>query len=226
MGSYAPSKLINHNLEDKIINKIIKPTLTAINDMNQKYNGFLYAGLMIDSNGNVKVLEFNCRFGDPETQPIMMRLQTNLAELCIHATQDTLDKVKASWDDRTSLGVVMAAKGYPESYQMGDPITLPITSSDTKVFHAGTRLEGSQILSNGGRVLCATSVGKDIEDAQKKAYEPENLINKMVVCVNNLKERKMRFGTSEGMILAAGDDDIGIFILSPDQGAEPGMQVR
>ena len=176
MGAYSPAPVVSDLVFDNATERVIRPTVAAMQNEGIPYTGFLYAGLMIHSNGNVKVLEFNCRLGDPETQPIMMRLQTNLAELCIHATQDTLDNVKANWDDRTSLGVVMAAKGYPESYQMGDPIILPITSSDTKVFHAGTRLEGSQILSNGGRVLCATSLGMDIVDAQKKAYD---LINEI-----------------------------------------------
>ena len=177
MGAYSPAPIVSDLVFQNAMEKVIRPTVTSMKNEGMPYTGFLYAGLMIDPNGNVKVLEFNCRFGDPETQPIMMRLQTNLAELCIHATQDTLDKVKASWDDRTSLGVVMAAKGYPESYQMGDPITLPMTSSGTKVFHAGTRLEDSQILSNGGRVLCATSLGKDLKDAQKKAYELVNEVD-------------------------------------------------
>ena len=176
MGAYSPAPVVSDLVFDNAMEMVIRPTVAAMQNEGIPYTGFLYAGLMIHSNGNVKVLEFNCRLGDPETQPIMMRLQTNLAELCIHATQDTLGNVKANWDDRTSLGVVMAAKGYPESYQMGDSITLPITSSGTKVFHAGTRLEGSQILSNGGRVLCATSLGKDIKDAQKKAYD---LINEI-----------------------------------------------
>ncbi|MDC0197546.1 phosphoribosylamine--glycine ligase [Candidatus Thioglobus sp.] len=176
MGAYSPAPVVSDLVFDNAMERVIRPTVAAMQNEGIPYTGFLYAGLMIHSNGNVKVLEFNCRLGDPETQPIMMRLQTNLAELCIHATQDTLDKTEASWDDRTSLGVVMAAKGYPESYQMGDPITLPITSSGKKVFHAGTRLEGSQILSNGGRVLCATSLGMDLKDAQKKAYD---LINEI-----------------------------------------------
>ena len=176
MGAYSPAPIVSDLVFENAMEKVIRPTVAAMKNEGIPYTGFLYAGLMIDLNGNVKVLEFNCRFGDPETQPIMMRLKTNLAELCIHATQDTLDNAKVSWDDRTSLGVVMAAKGYPESYQMGDPITLPITSSSTKVFHAGTRLEDSQIFSNGGRVLCATSLGKDLKDAQKKAYD---LINEI-----------------------------------------------
>ncbi len=176
MGAYSPAPVVSDLVFKNAMEKVIKPTIAAMKNEGMPYTGFLYAGLMIDLNGNVKVLEFNCRFGDPETQPIMMRLQTNLAELCIHATQDTLDKATVNWDDRTSLGVVMAAKGYPESYQMGDPITLPIASSSSKVFHAATRLEDRQILSNGGRVLCATSLGKDLKDAKKKAYD---LINEI-----------------------------------------------
>ena len=176
MGAYSPAPVVTDLVFNNAMERVIRPTVAAMKNEGMPYTGFLYAGLMIDSNENVKVLEFNCRFGDPETQPIMMRLQTNLAELCIHAAQDTLDMAEASWDDRTSLGVVMAAKGYPESYQMGDPITLPIASSGKKVFHAGTRLEDSQILSNGGRVLCATSLGNDLKDAQKKAYD---LINEI-----------------------------------------------
>jgi phosphoribosylamine--glycine ligase len=131
---------------------------------------------MIDSNEEVKVLEYNCRFGDPETQPIMMRLKSNLAKLCLAATNCALDDVTAEWDDRTSLGVVMAAKGYPGLYQKGDVISFPEASSVSKIFHASTKLENNKILSNGGRVLCATSLGNDLKDAQEKAYE---LVNKV-----------------------------------------------
>ena len=126
---------------------------------------------MIDQNGNVKVLEYNCRFGDPETQPIMMRLQSNLAKLCLMGANGSLDKAVANWDSRPSLGVVMAAEGYPYSYQKGDEIILPASSPTSKVFHAGTILDNYQILSNGGRVLCATSLGKDLKNAQYNAYE-------------------------------------------------------
>jgi len=151
--------------------KVIRPTVDAMKNEGMPYTGFLYAGLMIDLNGNVKVLEYNCRFGDPETQPIMMRLQSNLAKLCLMGANGSLDKAVANWDSRSSLGVVMAADGYPYSYQKGDEISLPASSSTSKVFHAGTMLDNYQILSNGGRVLCATSLGKNLKDAQDKAYE-------------------------------------------------------
>jgi phosphoribosylamine--glycine ligase len=151
--------------------RVIKPTVSAMKKEGMPYTGFLYAGLMIDHNEEVKVLEYNCRFGDPETQPIMMRLKTNLAKLCLAATRGKLDQEQAEWSHKTALGVVMAAKGYPDSYQKGDVITLPDASSDSKVFHAGTKLEDVNLLSNGGRVLCATSLGVDLEEAQKKAYQ-------------------------------------------------------
>jgi phosphoribosylamine--glycine ligase len=131
---------------------------------------------MIDNKGMTKVLEYNCRFGDPETQPIMMRLKSNLAQLCIAATQGNLDKVTAEWDERTSLGVVMAADGYPDSYKKGEIINLPLEEADSKIFHAGTKLDKHNITSNGGRVLCATALGVDIKEAQVKAYQ---LINKV-----------------------------------------------
>ena len=140
------------------------------------YTGFLYAGLMIDNKGMTKVLEYNCRFGDPETQPIMMRLKSNLAQLCISATQGKLNEVTAEWDERTSLGVVMAANGYPDSYTKGEIINLPLEEDDSKIFHAGTKLDKHNIISNGGRVLCATALGTDIKEAQEKAYL---LINKV-----------------------------------------------
>jgi phosphoribosylamine--glycine ligase len=132
---------------------------------------------MIDNHEKVKVLEYNCRFGDPETQPIMMRLKTNLAKLCMAATQGKLDLELADWDDKTALGVVMAANGYPNSHHKGEIITIPDASSESKVFHAGTKLEDGNILSNGGRVLCATSLGLNLEEAQEKAYNLVNMVN-------------------------------------------------
>jgi phosphoribosylamine--glycine ligase len=132
---------------------------------------------MIDDKGIIKVLEYNCRFGDPETQPIMMRLKSNLAQLCISATQGALDLTNAEWDDRTALGVVMAANGYPDSYKKGEIINLPLEESDSKIFHAGTKLDAGNITSNGGRVLCATALGGDIKEAQEKAYQLINSIS-------------------------------------------------
>ena len=171
MGAYSPAPVVSDLVYTNTMEKVIRPTVDAMKNEGMPYTGFLYAGLMIDLNGNVKVLEYNCRFGDPETQPIMMRLQSNLAKLCLMGANGSLDKAVANWDSRSSLGVVMAADGYPYSYQKGDEISLPASSSTSKVFHAGTMLDNYQILSNGGRVLCATSLGKNLKDAQDKAYE-------------------------------------------------------
>jgi len=176
MGAYSPAPVVSDLVYKNTMELVIRPTVNAMKNEGMPYTGFLYVGLMINHNGNVKVLEYNCRFGDPETQPIMMRLQSNLAKLCLLGANGSLDKTTADWDSRTSLGVVMAAKGYPGSYQKGDAIILPNTLSSSKVFHAGTRLDNNKILSNGGRVLCATSLGKDLKDAQNKAYELVNEI--------------------------------------------------
>jgi len=177
MGAYSPAPVVSDLVYKNAMEKVIRPTVDAMKNEGMPYTGFLYAGLMIDHNGNVKVLEYNCRFGDPETQPIMMRLQSNLAKLCLLGANGSLDKATANWDSRTSLGVVMAANGYPYSYQKGDEISLPASSSSSKVFHAGTMLDNNKILTNGGRVLCATSLGKDLKDAQNKAYELVKEVN-------------------------------------------------
>ena len=171
MGAYSPAPIISEAIFENVMNTVIRATVNAMSSEGAPYTGFLYAGLMIDENGKVKVLEYNCRFGDPETQPIMMRLKSNLALLCIAATQGKLDKVVAEWDERACLGVVMAANGYPEKYTKGEKIELPSDSVNTKIFHAGTKLEKNNIYSNGGRVLCATAFGKDIHQAQTKAYK-------------------------------------------------------
>ena len=171
MGAYSPAPVVSEVVFKDAMERVIKPTVSAMKKEGMPYTGFLYAGLMIDHNEEVKVLEYNCRFGDPETQPIMMRLKTNLAKLCLAATRGKLDQEQAEWSHKTALGVVMAAKGYPDSYQKGDVITLPDATSDSKVFHAGTKLEDGDILSDGGRVLCATSLGVDLEEAQKRAYQ-------------------------------------------------------
>ena len=171
MGAYSPAPIVSPAIFDEVMDTVIKATVDAMQSEGIPYTGFLYAGLMIDDKGKVKVLEYNCRFGDPETQPIMMRLKSNLAKLCISATQGALDSAKAEWDERTCLGVVMAANGYPETYIKGEKIEIPDESLDSKIFHAGTKLEKGNIYSNGGRVLCATALGADIKDAQTKAYE-------------------------------------------------------
>jgi phosphoribosylamine--glycine ligase len=134
------------------------------------YTGFLYAGLMIDESGNSKVLEYNCRFGDPETQPIMMRLKSNLADLCLLSTQGRLDEASIEWDERSAMGVVLAANGYPDTYASGEAIGLPADSNDAKVFHAGTKMNNDTVVSSGGRVLCATALGASTKEAQTNAY--------------------------------------------------------
>ena len=176
MGAYSPAPVVSDLVYENAMEKVIRPTVDAMKNEGMPYTGFLYAGLMIGQNGDVKVLEYNCRFGDPETQPIMMRLQSNLANLCLLGARGSLADVTAQWDSRSSLGVVMSAKGYPNSYQKGDLISLPGSSSSAKVFHAGTKLDNEKILSNGGRVLCATSLGKDLKDAQNRAYSLVNEI--------------------------------------------------
>ncbi len=177
MGAYSPAPVVSNSVYKDAMEKVIMPTVNAMKKEGMPYTGFLYAGLMIDDNEKVKVLEYNCRFGDPETQPIMMRLKSNLAKLCMAATKGNLDQEQAEWDHQTALGVVMAAKGYPDSYHKGDAIMLPDASSESKVFHAGTKLKDGNILSNGGRVLCATSLGENLEEAQEKAYKLVNKVN-------------------------------------------------
>ena len=171
MGAYSPAPIVSEAIFENVMHTVIRATVDAMESEGVPYTGFLYAGLMIDKNNKVKVLEYNCRFGDPETQPIMMRLKSNLASLCIAATQGRLDEVAVDWDERACLGVVMAANGYPEKYVKGEKIRLPSDSLNAKIFHAGTHLKNNNIYSNGGRVLCATALGKDIQQAQIKAYE-------------------------------------------------------
>ncbi|WP_445371063.1 phosphoribosylamine--glycine ligase [Methylomonas sp. HW2-6] len=173
MGAYSPAPVVTPEIHQRVMNDIIMPTLRGMRADGNEYTGFLYAGLMIGKNGTVKVLEYNCRFGDPETQPIMMRLKSDLVELCQAALQKTLDKIDTEWDQRAALGVVLAAGGYPDTYTKGDAINgLPTDSTeDTKVFHAGTKLmDDRQVVTAGGRVLCACALGADIAEAQRKAY--------------------------------------------------------
>ncbi len=176
MGAYSPAPIVGPLVFNDAMEKVIKPTVKAMKAEGIPYTGFLYAGLMIDDKGMIKVLEYNCRFGDPETQPIMMRLKSNLAQLCISATQGTLDLANAEWDNRTALGVVMAANGYPDSYKKGEIINLPLEETDSKIFHAGTKLDTGNITSNGGRVLCVTALGGSIKEAQEKAYQLTNSV--------------------------------------------------
>jgi len=171
MGAYSPAPIVSKAIFKDVMDNVIRPTVDAMASEGTPYTGFLYAGLMIDESNQVQVLEYNCRFGDPETQPIMMRLKSNLASLCIAATQGRLNEVTTEWDPRACLGVVMAADGYPEKYTKNEKIELPSNSNNLKIFHAGTKRKNNNIYSNGGRVLCATALGQDIQQAQTRAYE-------------------------------------------------------
>jgi phosphoribosylamine--glycine ligase len=173
MGAYSPAPIVTPALHARIMREVIEPTLLGLRADGNPYMGFLYAGLMIAADGTPNVLEFNCRFGDPETQPILARLQSDLVDLCEAALSGTLERVDARWDPRAALGVVMAAGGYPDAYRKGDPIIGLDAAAKLpgKVFHAGTRAEGAQVVTAGGRVLCAVGLGEDVAAAQTQAYE-------------------------------------------------------
>ena len=172
MGAYSPAPVITPQLHARIMREVIHPTVQGMAKDGIPYTGFLYAGVMIDAQDNPKVLEYNCRMGDPETQPIMLRLKSELLMLLEHAVSGTLDKVEAEWDRRTALGVVMAAANYPGTPRKGDVISgLPPKGEDYMVFHAGTQLTDKKIVTSGGRVLCVTALGDMAQMAQKRAYE-------------------------------------------------------
>jgi phosphoribosylamine--glycine ligase len=172
MGAYSPAPIVTVQLHQRIMREVIEPTLKGLAADGSPYLGFLYAGLMIAADGTPKVLEFNCRLGDPETQPILMRLQSDLIDLCEAALDGTLERLDVRWDSRAALGVVMAAGGYPDAYRKGDPISgLDAAAAlPGKVFHAGTRAEGTKIVTAGGRVLCAVGLGDSVGAAQHQAY--------------------------------------------------------
>lgn len=172
MGAYSPAPVVTSAIFNRVMEQIIYPTVNGMASEGNTYTGFLYAGLMIDQKGNPKVIEFNCRFGDPETQPIMMRLQSDLVELCLAAVNGKLDSIQSKWDLRPALGVVMAANGYPGKYTTHDEIHgLQLNSTpDSKVFHAGTVLENGKVYTHGGRVLCVTALGNSVLQAQQRAY--------------------------------------------------------
>ena len=171
MGAYSPAPIVTPALHAKVMREVIRPTVLGMRSEGIAYTGFLYAGLMIDKAGNAKVLEFNCRLGDPETQPIMMRLKSDLADLLDHAVDGTLDQIEADWDGRVAVGVVLAAAGYPDAPRKGDVIRgLPAASADKVVFHGGTTLRQNEVISAGGRVLCVTALGDNIKLAQQRAY--------------------------------------------------------
>ncbi|EKO3447438.1 phosphoribosylamine--glycine ligase [Vibrio fluvialis] len=173
MGAYSPAPVVTQAIHDRVMQEVIYPTVRGMAAEGNPYTGFLYAGLMIDSTGAPKVIEYNCRFGDPETQPIMMRMQSDLVELCLAAIDGKLDQVESKWDPRASIGIVLAAGGYPGDYAKGDIISgLPTTEVEgQKVFHAGTTDKDGHVVTNGGRVLCATALGNTVSEAQQRAYE-------------------------------------------------------
>jgi phosphoribosylamine--glycine ligase len=173
MGAYSPAPVVTPDIHRRVMDEVIMPTLEGMAKDGLPYTGFLYAGLMISTDGSIKVLEYNCRFGDPETQPIMMRLKSDLVSLCEAALAGDLHKTDSAWDDRPALGVVLAAGGYPDAYQNGAVISgLPSEeTANGKVFHAGTKQIGSDTVTTGGRVLCACALGNTIEEAQTEAYK-------------------------------------------------------
>lgn len=173
MGAYSPAPVVTAEIHDRIMSEVIMPTVNGMAAEGNDYTGFLYAGLMIDAEGTPKVIEYNCRFGDPETQPIMLRMKSDMVELCEAAIDGQLAGKTTEWDERCAVGVVLAAGGYPASYNKDDAISgLPEAEVEgEKVFHAGTALKDGQVVTNGGRVLCATALGNSVTEAQQKAYE-------------------------------------------------------
>jgi phosphoribosylamine--glycine ligase len=179
MGAYSPAPVVTEAVHQRIMDEVILPTVKGMASDGNPYTGFLYAGLMIAADGSPSVVEFNCRFGDPEAQPVMMRLQSDLPQLCLSAIAGTLDQHSTDWDPRCAVGVVLAAGGYPESYDKGAVIAGLDTNQDStrKIFHAGTKLDGDKVVTNGGRVLCATALGATVSAAQASAYELVAQIN-------------------------------------------------
>ena len=174
MGAYSPAPIVTEEMQKKILEKVMYPTMNGLINEGFPYLGFLYAGLMI-KDGDLKVLEFNCRFGDPETQPILIRLKSSLVELCLAAIDDKLNSYSINWSKKHSCGVVIASKGYPESYDIDKEVKIKLNEeNDLKLFHAGTKYEDDKIITSGGRVFCATALGNDLKEAQEKAY---NLVN-------------------------------------------------
>lgn len=179
MGAYSPAPIVTPEIHQQVMRQVIDPTLKGMAEDGLPYIGFLYAGLMITTNGDIKVLEYNCRFGDPETQPIMMRLKSDLVELCVAALSGNLDQTGSDWDERAALGVVMAAGGYPDASRTGAVISGLSNESheDCKIFHAATQQIGNDVVTAGGRILCACALGNDIKEAQSKAYTLVNSIH-------------------------------------------------
>ena len=171
MGAYSPAPVVTPEVHARIMNEVIHPTVAGMADDGSPYQGFLYAGLMVMPDGSVKVIEFNCRFGDPEAQPVLMRLKSDLVTLCQGALSGGLYGLELEWDPRVAVGVVMAAGGYPLAYESGHAISgIDDALADTKVFHAGTALAGDRVVTAGGRVLCVTALGDSVSAAQTSAY--------------------------------------------------------
>tara|TARA_B100001996_G_scaffold350038_1_gene309145 strand:- start:355 stop:1638 length:1284 start_codon:yes stop_codon:yes gene_type:complete len=179
MGAYSPAPIANSAIQQRILEEVILPTIKGMESEGRTYTGFLYAGLMVTNDGNLKVLEFNCRFGDPETQPIMMRLKSDLVSMCLASFDNTLTKCNIDWDSRSAVGVVSASDGYPASASKGDIIEglNSIFPEHIKIFHAGTSMADGNIVTAGGRVLCATALGDTVSQAKQKAYDAINEIN-------------------------------------------------
>ena len=176
MGAYSPAPIVTDAIHKKILDEVMYPTMQGLIDEGTPYLGFLYAGLMIKDD-DIKVLEFNCRFGDPETQPILLRLNSSLVELCLSAINDELDKYSIEWNDKHSCGVVIASEGYPESYESNKEVSFaPYEEENAKLFHAGTSFNNDKVLTSGGRVFCATALGNNLKEAQQNAY---NLVGKV-----------------------------------------------
>ena len=172
MGAYSPAPVVTPEIDQRIMDEVIMPTVNGMKAEGNEYTGFLYAGLMIQEDGTPKVIEYNCRFGDPETQPIMLRLKSSLVDMCNAALDKKLDETTAEWDDRKAVGVVMAAGGYPAEYGKGDVISFPAECPEgSKVFHAGTKLVDGNVVTAGGRVLCVTALGDTVTEAQERAYK-------------------------------------------------------
>src|SRR5690554_2883900 len=178
MGAYSPAPVVTDEVYQRVLDEVIYPTVNGMAAEGNEYTGFLYAGLMIDSQGTPKVIEYNCRFGDPETQPILMRMQSDIVAHCLAALDGKLDTETAQWDSRPALGIVLAAQGYPADYPKGDVISLPENDGDDrKIFHAGTQLnDQGEVITAGGRVLCSTALGKTVSEAQQQAYELAKLV--------------------------------------------------
>ena len=177
MGAYSPVPFVNHELDMIIKKEVIEPTIRGLSQDGIDFRGFLYAGLMIDFNLNPKVLEYNCRFGDPETQPIMLRLKSDLIDMIQTCFSGDIENYKIEWDKKSAMGVIMSSNGYPESYETGKTISgldALVGKNDIKVFHSGTRIESKKVLTNGGRVLCVTALGDDLNHSNENAYHAVN----------------------------------------------------